>query len=231
MKLSCFKTLQGAKAPFRELNIRAPLGPQLKNVLVIEYPIIHVFLPSHSYDFEIEKDTNSFVEHNETSDHDVVPKDSVFKEEEIEEGEMTSETQVLDIIDYKIPTSNGVKTSSGSNFGSQSKRLKGNFEYRQVKDPNLELNDVTRLQNGSNFTHLRESNDAVRLFEYENFDFEQEMRDAYSDLLGEMNPDDFLCLDDGYSEEEGSKECKNAQDYGGILLGAEELEEGEIPSF
>ncbi|KAJ9563247.1 hypothetical protein OSB04_008407 [Centaurea solstitialis] len=44
------------RSPFRELDIKAPIHQQLANLVIIEYPVIHVFLPSHSLDFEVVKD-------------------------------------------------------------------------------------------------------------------------------------------------------------------------------
>ena len=48
-------SLQGSRSPFNELDIRAPIREQLANLVVLEYPQIHVFLPSHSYDFDVNK--------------------------------------------------------------------------------------------------------------------------------------------------------------------------------
>ena len=38
-----------------ELDIRAPIREQLGNLVILEYPRIHVFLPSHSFDFDVIK--------------------------------------------------------------------------------------------------------------------------------------------------------------------------------
>ena len=38
-----------------ELDIRAPIREQLANLVILEYPWIHVFLPSHSFDFDVIK--------------------------------------------------------------------------------------------------------------------------------------------------------------------------------
>ncbi|KAI9162491.1 hypothetical protein LWI28_027898 [Acer negundo] len=45
------------KSPFRELDIKALIRQQLSNLVLLEYPIIYVFLPSHSFDFEVVKDS------------------------------------------------------------------------------------------------------------------------------------------------------------------------------
>lgn len=47
------------------------------------------------------------------------------------------------------------------------------------------------------------------------FDFDQGLMDAYSDIIAHINPDEFLDLEGGHAEE--------------ALFVADELEEGEIP--
>ncbi|RID56996.1 hypothetical protein BRARA_F00403 [Brassica rapa] len=48
---------KGAKATtFKELDIKASLRKQLAKVAIVEYPVIHVYLPSQSYDFEVIRD-------------------------------------------------------------------------------------------------------------------------------------------------------------------------------
>lgn len=59
----------------------------------------------------------------------------------------------------------------------------------------------------------------------EGFDFDQEVEKAYSDLIGEIDPDDFLCFDDdGFIN--SVHNCEN----NALGLGGEEVEEGEIPA-
>ncbi|KAK1576583.1 hypothetical protein Q3G72_015096 [Acer saccharum] len=61
-QLDCLKFFirkypKGPKSPFRELDIKALIRQQLSNVVLLEYPIIYVFLPAHSFDFEVVKDS------------------------------------------------------------------------------------------------------------------------------------------------------------------------------
>ncbi|KAL0884468.1 hypothetical protein Bca101_008449 [Brassica carinata] len=58
LKLFIRQYPKGAKAAFRELDVNAPLRQQLAKVSVVEYPVIHVYLPSQSYDFEVIRDFN-----------------------------------------------------------------------------------------------------------------------------------------------------------------------------
>ncbi|XP_013590787.1 PREDICTED: box C/D snoRNA protein 1-like [Brassica oleracea var. oleracea] len=52
LKLFIRQHQKGAKATFKELDIKASLRQQLAKVAIVEYPVIHVYLPSQSYDFE-----------------------------------------------------------------------------------------------------------------------------------------------------------------------------------
>ncbi|KAF8045222.1 hypothetical protein N665_5388s0002 [Sinapis alba] len=105
LKLFIRQYPKGAKAPFKELDIKASLRQQLAKVAIVEYPVIHVYLPSQSYDFEVIRDFDHL---NTTRD----PKDFSFycghrdtkgiitsREEEIEEDKINSfEPEVLDLI-------------------------------------------------------------------------------------------------------------------------------------
>ncbi|KAF2606179.1 hypothetical protein F2Q68_00043371 [Brassica cretica] len=52
LKLFIRQHQKGAKATFKELDIKASLRQQLAKVAIVEYPVIHVYLPSQSYVFE-----------------------------------------------------------------------------------------------------------------------------------------------------------------------------------
>ncbi|KAG9147776.1 hypothetical protein Leryth_018831 [Lithospermum erythrorhizon] len=45
LKLFIRKFPKDPKSPFRKLDIKAPLREQLANLVILEYPVIHVFLP------------------------------------------------------------------------------------------------------------------------------------------------------------------------------------------
>ncbi|GFP93128.1 box c/d snoRNA protein 1 [Phtheirospermum japonicum] len=81
---------KGPKSPFLRLNIRAPIREQLANMIILEYPVIHVYLPSHTYDFHVLNDVPPRKpEINEPTNNDSNPitEGVTFKEEEIEDGE------------------------------------------------------------------------------------------------------------------------------------------------
>lgn len=64
------------------------------------------------------------------------------------------------------------------------------------------------------------------------FDFDQGLIDAYSDLIADINPDDFLDFEGIFAKEDGVHEKVDFLNLSGSCLGVEELEEleeGEIP--
>ncbi|KAJ9680661.1 hypothetical protein PVL29_019856 [Vitis rotundifolia] len=56
LKIFIRKYLKGRRLPFHKYDIRAPIRQQLVNLVILEYPLIHVFLPSHSYDINVIKE-------------------------------------------------------------------------------------------------------------------------------------------------------------------------------
>ena len=116
-------------------------------------------------------------------------KGSFFKEEEIEDDDTPGGISILDLGEGKVATS---------------------LEAQPVV-----ARDTDSLPTGPSASTVAEENVNGQSFDG-GFEFEQEiMGDTYSDLLGEMNPDDFLCFDQEFGE-----------DYCNGLL-----EEGEIPEF
>ncbi|KAM0910185.1 hypothetical protein ACQ4PT_014331 [Festuca glaucescens] len=101
LKLFIQKSAKDSKSPYRQLNIEEPLHAQLRGILIVEYPTINVFLPSDTCEFEVEKSVNKIRnEQPPGSSNDSPPIEGTeFQEEEIEEGEMVPETQVIDLKD------------------------------------------------------------------------------------------------------------------------------------
>lgn len=88
------------RSPFRELDIRAPIRQQLAKLVIIEYPVIHVFLPSHSLDFEVVKDVITHQVQPKTdpvNDSQPSPKGTFFREEEIKDHD-SADPHVLDLM-------------------------------------------------------------------------------------------------------------------------------------
>ncbi|CAA6660584.1 unnamed protein product [Spirodela intermedia] len=193
LKFFLQKDPKDPKSPCLQLNPAAPMGPQIANITVLEYPVVLVYLPTQSHDFEVEVVKGSLPSSHseEAADGRRSPEgggggDGVFfREEELEELEdddASGGTRVLDL---------GAVGSTTPAVGAPG----------GVDPPPSSSVDGC-------------------------FDFEQELRDAYSDLIGEVNPDDFLCLDGDFGEGDGVGEAVAMAAYCDGLL-----EEGEIPDF
>ncbi|KAK1424911.1 hypothetical protein QVD17_20252 [Tagetes erecta] len=89
------------RSPFRELDINTPIRRQLSNLLIIEYPVIHIFLPSHSPDVNVVKDIvwqQVQSKTDQVNDSQPDPEGVFFKEEEIKDHD-SADPHVLDLTD------------------------------------------------------------------------------------------------------------------------------------
>ncbi|XAR54316.1 hypothetical protein NMG60_11029385 [Bertholletia excelsa] len=97
LKFFIRKYPKGPKSPFRQLDIKASLKEQLANLVILEYPVIHVFLPSHSYNFEVMKDDLRGKKVKDSISNNLPsPTGVTFREEEIED-DTSSDPQILDL--------------------------------------------------------------------------------------------------------------------------------------
>ncbi|XP_055817811.1 uncharacterized protein LOC129886931 [Solanum dulcamara] len=99
LKLFIRKHPKGSKSPFYQLNTKAPLREQLANKVILEYPVIYVFLPSHNYDFEVIKYSVPLkVEPKELDCGDSPsPKGVMFREEDVGDGG-SSDPHISDLL-------------------------------------------------------------------------------------------------------------------------------------
>ncbi|KAG8363571.1 hypothetical protein BUALT_Bualt19G0036300 [Buddleja alternifolia] len=201
---------KGSKSPSHLLDIKAPIREQLANIVILEYPVIHVFLPSHPYDFKVINDSNPNKACINKPSHDDYPspKGVTFKEEEIEDGE-SPESQVLDLMNHANKKRETEKESEDSDLGPFVKRVKRAGSLSNSDTPETTTED--NIRNKSCIEQLVAIGDI-------DFDFGTGLMDMYSDLGN--NPDDFLDFDGILC---GQKDLE-----GGGLLMDEELEEGEI---
>ncbi|CAO2838981.1 unnamed protein product [Amaranthus hypochondriacus] len=114
---------KGNKAPYRELDLDAPLYHLLGGLVILEYPVIHVFLESDKYDFEVVKDVRPLprMQDCKKADRDdtASPVGVRLKEEEIIEDEGGSEPRIIDLlnsprVDAYMP--NSVSGESAEDF-------------------------------------------------------------------------------------------------------------------
>ncbi|XP_031274774.1 box C/D snoRNA protein 1 [Pistacia vera] len=220
-QLDCLKFFvrkfpKGAKSPFRELDIKAPLRQQLSNIVILEYPVIYVFLPSHSYDFEVVKDsqpvTHRPVLRNPVGNDHQSPRGILFREEEIEDV-ISTNPQVCDLMKHVNPGSVPVIPSQTGMTLNESNNLDSPLLTRVAVDNILYSN-----------TKMEEPG----VPEDMEFDFDQGLIDTYSDIIAEINPDDFLDLDSIFAKEACGQETGDLSNSKRGYIGEEELEEGEI---
>ncbi|CAL1399959.1 unnamed protein product [Linum trigynum] len=205
--LKCFiRKYPKGKSHFRELDIKAPLKQQLGNLTVLEHPVIYVLLPSQSYDFEVVKDFIPMARRQEAKcrvsngDQLMIPQGVAFREEEIIEEEIengpSGGTQVCD-----LPAKSDVENP-------------GYNEPPQKATENTAEEDS--LLATDSHSCLKDTRPGI--FDDMDFDFDQSLIDKYSDIVAEINTDDFLDFEGDLSMDMG----------GGFNRISEELEEGEI---
>lgn len=90
LKVFIRKHHKGNKSPYLQLDIDTPLRQQLSHLVILEYPVLHVFLPSHTIEFEVVKSPicrqakpMDFAKNDSPSSH----KGITIKEEEIKDDE------------------------------------------------------------------------------------------------------------------------------------------------
>ncbi|XP_056841761.1 uncharacterized protein LOC108858503 [Raphanus sativus] len=161
LKLFIRQYPKGAKAPFKELDIKAPLRQQLAKVAIVEYPVIHVYLPSHSYDFDVIRDfdhlnttpdpngSSLYYGHRDTKGTIITSREEETEEEcKINSGE----PEVLDIIKQV----------------SEDSKVEGGV----TKNPHIQVDPPEQGDAADNMV----------------VEFEQGLIDTYSDLFAEMDP-------------------------------------------
>ncbi|XP_010276815.1 PREDICTED: box C/D snoRNA protein 1 [Nelumbo nucifera] len=233
---------KGSQSPFRELDIKAPIREQLAGITIVEYPVIHVFLPSDSYDFDIIRDSEPSLQKvdvtESVSNDQPSPKGVLFREEEIEEDGMSSDTQIFDLLKYinqepmeNFQSSNvaQVQERGSDEEDNQSSEIKLSG-VPQEGNPLLgnELRKYTAEGKDVYFDSIPKD---LRVAENVDFDFSQDLRDAYSGLIEQANPDGFLDLEGQFDEEMELEGIRDALHNSGMFSMEEELEEGEIPGF
>ncbi|KAL6184403.1 hypothetical protein ACLB2K_045804 [Fragaria x ananassa] len=197
---------KGTRSPYRKLDLRIPIRQQLANLDILEYPVIYVFLPSHSIDFEVVKDVTRNVHKQEIQNYGSIDPSAggvPYKEEKIEED--NSCPKVLDLM--------GHETSVSLPHPNNSRCEK---EIINSSDKALPATIAAEIGSRSSSKDKEKG-----LFEDMEFDFDQGLIDSYSDLIAEINPDDFLDLD-------GEGIDRNLSGIRDFLLSDDGIEEGQI---
>ncbi|KAK3004775.1 hypothetical protein RJ639_019342 [Escallonia herrerae] len=226
--LRCFirKYPKGRLSPYREFDIKAPIREQLANLVIMEYPVIHVFLPSHSCDFEIVKDSVADKPKLEiVSNCEPSPMGVPFRVEEIEE-DSASDPRVLDLMKH-VKRDEVIRTpflSEGTEKESDDTLCRRRLE-NMTQDSSPTSNSIIHEAECDHTNSNCKTRD-LEVFESMDFEFDPGLVDAYSDLISEINTDDFLDLEGVFNELDGRTD-QAASNTG--LPAEEELEEGEIP--
>lgn len=218
-QLDCLKFFirkypKGSRSPFCELDIKAPIRQQLANLVILEYPVIYVFLPSHSFNFEVVKDANPIIRKLDLKDSgsNASPQGVPFKEEEIEDNDSSAGPRICDLM--KQMSSDPMHQFPHSNRSSE-----------KATNNSSEGPFLSRVATVCS-SHYSSSTNQPGLPEME-FDFDQGLIDAYSDLIAQINPDDFLDLGGDFAEQD-DLERTDPLVVRGAFSAEEEVEEGEI---
>lgn len=216
LKLFIRKYPKGPKSPFKELDMNAPIKQQLGNVVILEYPVVFVFLPSHSINFEVIKKVNPSLPKSlpEESEVNLSPEGVSFREEVIEDDNNSDDLKVFDLMKH-------VESGSSHQVLTENKNSE--------KEPNDSLDKPVFEEDNEGILSPASLMDKEleKLSEDVAFDFDENfMDDAYSDLMSHLNPEDFLNFDNEFGEKD-----VNEIDFRRVIEEfpvPEELEEGEI---
>lgn len=216
-QLDCLKFFvrtypKGATSSFCELDSTLPIRQLFSNLAFVEYPVIYVVLPSQTPNFEVVKTANPVSRNLEGPNalkNDLASHEGVcFRVEEIEEDENSCNPQVLDLM--KVSTSSPhCKVSPRNLHGATHSYSTGLVGKQEVGN------------SPKSSSQAREPGVVKEL----EFDFEQDLIDAYSNIMAQINPDDFLDWDGDFSKE---VEMEGSGELLGDAFTVEELEEGEI---
>lgn len=217
LKLFIRKYHKGQKAPYRQLDINAPLRQQLSNLVILEYPVVHVFLPSHNIEFEVMKESiprqvkPKEIINNYSPSH----KGVTFKEEEIEDVD-SSDPRVSDLIIHHANIEVEEKGTEEQHLSESVDGIRGDQGATPVLDT---------------CSNAEESRDMDLAFlDSMAFEFDPKLIDSYAaELFAEANPEGNLDFGGSLGDEKylGGG---NWADFGDALPAEEELEEGEIAS-
>ncbi|XP_047975911.1 box C/D snoRNA protein 1-like [Salvia hispanica] len=211
LKFFIRKYPKGPKSPFCQLDINAPIHEQLANIVILEYPVIHVFLPSHSYDFDVIQVANRSKVEPAQRDYPS-PKGVTFKEEEIEDGG-SPDPLVSDLLSHKIKGTESLPSQLV--HSPRAVKAVGSADPDSRRDTYTITTEDKKGSSRSCIEELAEISDL-------DIDFESGFIDVYPNLdTADANSDEFLDFDRILL----SKQMEIEE---GEYLMEEELEEGEI---
>ncbi|BAU02448.1 hypothetical protein LR48_Vigan10g058800 [Vigna angularis] len=215
LKLFIRKNPKGPKSPFKEIDIKLPIRKQLADIVILEFPVVFVLLPSHRINFEVIMDVNTRKHKSpqKDSEENQIPQGLSFREEVIEDDNSSVDPQVFDImkqVESSLPQELMTQNTS-SEIAPNDSSNKSLFEGDTGGDLS---NSLTETQN-------------PKLPEEIDFYFDQDLMDFYTDILDQTNPSDLFDFDSDFANKTENKiDIIGASE---LFPLPNELEEGEIP--
>lgn len=209
-------SIQGPNSTFKELDMKAPIRQQLANIVILEFPVVFVFLPSHSINFEVIKNVNPSMHKSLQKDSEANPSQEgvSFREEAIEDNNSSTDPKVFDLM-KRVE----VEPSSSHQVLAQ------NTDSEKASNDSLEKT-VIEGDAGGNPSDFLPENKELKFSEDMALDFDQDFINVCADLMADMNPEDFLDFNSEFAEK--AEDEIDLFGAGGVFPMPEELEEGEI---
>jgi len=211
-----FMQIQGPKSLFKEIDIKMPIRKQLADIVILEFPVVFVFLPSHRINFEVITDVNTRKHKSpqKDSEENQIPQGLSFREEVIEDDNSSVDPQVFDIMKQVE--------------SSLSHELVNQHTSSEIAPDDSSNKSLFEGDTGGDLSHSLSETKNLKLPEEDiDFDFDQDLMDFYHDILDQTSPGDLFDFDSDFA-----KKTENKID----IIGASELfplpnelEEGEIP--
>ncbi|KAL9324212.1 hypothetical protein ACSQ67_009069 [Phaseolus vulgaris] len=215
LRLFIRKYPKGPKSPFKEIDIKLPIRKQLADIFLLEFPVVFVFLPTHTINFEVITDVNTRKNKSpqKDSEENQIPQGLSFREEVIKDDSNSVDPQVFDIM--KQVESNLLHEVMTQNRSSE-------IAPNDSTDKSLFEGDT-----GGDLPHSLTETNNLNLSDDMVFDFDQDLMDFYTDILDQTNPSDLFDFDSEFANKTENKiDIIGASE---LFPLPNELEEGEIP--
>ncbi|KAK7364255.1 hypothetical protein VNO80_12779 [Phaseolus coccineus] len=215
LRLFIRKYPKGPKSPFKEIDIKLPIRKQLADIFILEFPVVFVFLPTHTINFEVITDVNTRKHKSpqKDSEENQIPQGLSFREEVIEDGSNSVDPQVFDIMK---------QVESSLSHEVMTQNISSEIAPNDSSDKSL-----FEVDTGGNLAHSLTETNNLNLSDDMVFDFDQDLMDFYTDILDQTNPNDLFDFDSEFANKTENKiDIIGASE---LFPLPNELEEGEIP--
>lgn len=198
--------------------MKAPIRQQLANVVILEFPVVFVFLPSHNIDFEVIEEANPGMHKSLEKDTEcnLSPKGVSFREEVIEDDNNSENPKVFDLMKQVESSSSHQVLAENTN---------------SEKAPNDSLDEPFFEEDIlGNLSPSFPKSEELTFSGDTTFDFFDQgfTDDVIADLMAHLNPD-ILDFDSEFPKKAENEIPETVFGANGMFPVPEELEEGEIP--